>query len=135
MIDLISGGLRLLGAALFVFSFFGSAVVSVMLNARMIGVLQSQHYALWQDLGAPSFWHVLLFGGKPFGGIAARSVGANLASKYFTWLSFEGYKDIGDSVVAEMGERLRKLFSQTAILMSAGVVSFLGGYFLHRVPI
>jgi hypothetical protein len=135
MIGPISGGLRLLGAALFFLSFFGSAVASVMLNSRMVRVLQSKHHALWLDLGAPGFWHVLLFGSKPGGGIAARSAGANLASKYFTWLSLEGYKDVDDSVVTETGKRLGKLFWQTVILMIAGVVCFCSGYFLHRVPI
>lgn len=97
-------------------------------------MLQSKHHALWLNLGAPGFWHVLLFGGKPGGGIAARSAGANLASKYFTWLSFDGYRDIDDALIAETGERLRKLFWQTAVLMIAGVVSFFSGYLLHPVP-
>jgi hypothetical protein len=135
MIDFVSRGLVFLGAALFALSFFGSSVVSVMLNSRLIRVLESRHHALWLDLGAPDFWHVLLFGGKPFGGIPAPSAGAVLGSKYFTWLALGGYRDIDDPTVAETGERLRKLFSRAIILTTLGVASFLSGYFLARVTI
>ena len=129
MTDFVSHGLLLLGVALLVFSLFGSSIVSVMLNSRLTRMLQSKHHALWLDLDAPDFWHVLLFGGKPFGGIPAPSAGAVLGSRYFTWLAFGGYKDINDPVVAEIGERLRKLFTQTLIFAAAGMVS-LCGYFL-----
>lgn len=103
-------------------SVFGSSVVSVMLNSRLISVLQSKHHALWQDLDAPDFWHVLLFGGKPFGGIPAPSAGGVLGSRYFTWLALAGYKDIDDPVVTKIGERLRELFSRTLILSATGMV-------------
>lgn len=134
MTESVSHGLLLVGVALFALSLFGSPVVSVILNSRLVRVLQAKHHALWLDLGAPDFWHVLLFGGKPFGGIPARSAGAVIGSRYFTWLAFGGYKDIDDPAVAEIGERLRRLFSQTLILSAAGMVS-LCGYFLTRVTV
>jgi len=108
MIDFVSHGLLLLGVALLAASVFGSSVVSVMLNSRLMSVLQSKHHALWQDLDAPDFWHVLLFGGKPFDAIPAPSAGGLLGSRYFTELALAGYKDIDDPAVAKIGERLRK---------------------------
>lgn len=126
----ISHGLLFLCAALIALSFFGSTVVSVILNARLIKLLQSKHHALWLNLDGPDFWHVLILGGRPFGGIPARSAGAALGSKYFTWLAIDGYKDIDDPVVAAIGERLRKLFLRSIILLTIGVGSFCIGYFL-----
>lgn len=120
-----------LGAVLFLGSFFGSAVASVVLNWRLIRVLQSKHHQVWLELESPGFWHVLIFGGKPGGGIAARSAGANLGSKYFTWLSLDGYKDVNDPVVAATGERLLKLSRHTTILIAIGIASFASGYFIN----
>ena len=135
MIALVSHGLLLLAVALFALSLFGASVVSVMLNSRLVRALQSRHHALWLDLGAPDFRHVLLFGGRPFGGIPAPSAGAVIGSRYFTWLAFAGYRDIDDPAVAEIGERLRKLSSQTLIVSGASMVSLCGYFLLTRVTV